>query len=109
MGVDPGRLPEDSVRPSESGRHRSAGPGGAEPAGFDSSGFERNGVDRIPESDRTSTPWTFFVIFIGGSVGLGAVAFGWVGHDVRAGPVGDDLRDRRRHRGRGRSCWFRWS
>jgi purine-cytosine permease-like protein len=79
MGVDPGRLPDDSVRPSESGRHRSAGSGGAEPAGFDSSGFERNGVDRIPERDRTSTPWTFFVIFIGGSVGLGAVAFGWVG------------------------------
>src|SRR4051794_30497980 len=79
MGVDPGRLPEDSVRPSESGRHRSADPGGTEQAGFDSSGFERNGVDRIPESDRTSTPWTFSVIFIGSSVGLGAVAFGWVG------------------------------
>jgi purine-cytosine permease-like protein len=79
MGVDPGRLPEDSVRPSESGRHRSAGSGGTEPAGFDSSGFERNGVDRIPESDRTSTPWTFSVIFLGSSVGLGAVAFGWVG------------------------------
>jgi purine-cytosine permease-like protein len=79
MGVDPGRLPEDSVRQSESGRHRSAGAGRAETAGFDSSGFERNGVDRIPESDRTSTPWTFFVIFIGGSVGLGAVSFGWVG------------------------------
>src|SRR3954462_1731427 len=79
MGVDPGRLPEDSVRPSESGRHRSADPGGAEQAGFDSSGFERNGVDRIPESDRTSTPWTFSVIFLGSSVGLGAVAFGWVG------------------------------
>ena len=46
-----GRLPEDSVRPSESGRHRGAGTGGAGPAGFGSSGFERNGVDRIPESE----------------------------------------------------------
>ena len=80
MGVDPARLPEDQARPVGSGRHRGAGPaGGAEPAGFDPSGFERNGVDRIPEGDRTSTPTTFFVIFIGGSVGLGAVAFGWVG------------------------------
>jgi purine-cytosine permease-like protein len=51
----------------------------AERTGFERSGFERNGVDRIPENERTSTPWTFFVIFIGGSVGLGAVAFGWVG------------------------------
>ena len=74
--------------PSESGRHRGAEPSGPsrpadsagfDPSGFDPSGFERNGVDRIPEGDRTSTPRTFFVIFIGGSVGLGAVAFGWVG------------------------------
>lgn len=43
------------------------------------SGFERHGVDRIPDAERTSTPTTFFVIFVGTSVGLGAVAFGWVG------------------------------
>jgi purine-cytosine permease-like protein len=41
--------------------------------------FERNGVDRIAEEERTSTPGTFFVVFVGGSVGLGAIAFGWVG------------------------------
>src|SRR4051794_34550926 len=49
------------------------------PQGIGPSGFERNGVDRIPESDRTSTPGTFFVVFVGGSVGLGAIAFGWLG------------------------------
>lgn len=43
------------------------------------SGIERNGVDRIPDGERTATPWTFFVVFIGGSVGLGAITFGWVG------------------------------
>jgi len=41
--------------------------------------IERNGVDRVPEDERTSTPWTFFTLFVGTSVGLGAVAFGWVG------------------------------
>ncbi|MGZ8749907.1 MAG: cytosine permease, partial [Pseudonocardia sp.] len=84
MGVDPARSPEDQARPVGSGRHRGAEPAGAERAdfdssGFDPSGFERNGVDRIPEGDRTSTPKTFSVIFLGSSVGLGAVAFGWVG------------------------------
>jgi purine-cytosine permease-like protein len=47
--------------------------------GFDGFGFERNGVDRIPEAERTAGPITFFTVFIGTSVGLGAVAFGWVG------------------------------
>jgi purine-cytosine permease-like protein len=47
--------------------------------GFERNGVERNGVDRIAEAERTSTPGTFFVIFVGGSVGLGAIAFGWVG------------------------------
>jgi purine-cytosine permease-like protein len=42
-------------------------------------GVEPNGVDRIPDGERTSTPRTFFVIFVGTSVGLGAAAFGWVG------------------------------
>ena len=49
------------------------------PAGLGRTGFERHGVDRIPENERTSTPATFFTIFVGTSVGLGAVAFGWVG------------------------------
>lgn len=49
------------------------------PQGIGPSGFERNGVDSVPEGDRTSTPGTFFVLFVGGSVGLGAIAFGWVG------------------------------
>jgi purine-cytosine permease-like protein len=68
MGVDP-----VGSRVGTGTRHDAAG------TGFDRGGFERNGVDRIPEEQRTSTPWTFFVIFVGGSVGLGAVAFGWVG------------------------------
>jgi purine-cytosine permease-like protein len=49
------------------------------PGGTGQAGFERNGVDRIPDAERTATPWTFFVVFVGGSVGLGAIAFGWVG------------------------------
>jgi len=40
--------------------------------------FEHVGVDRIEEHARTSSPWTFFAIFLGGSVGLGNVAFGWI-------------------------------
>jgi purine-cytosine permease-like protein len=68
MGVDPVASQEGRV-----GRSVDTRPG------IGPSGFERNGVDRIPDDERTSTPWTFFVIFIGGSVGLGAVAFGWVG------------------------------
>ncbi|WP_214402664.1 purine-cytosine permease family protein [Pseudonocardia lacus] len=42
-------------------------------------GIERHGVDRIPDAERTSSPGTFAMIFIGSSVGLGAVAFGWIG------------------------------
>src|SRR3954447_26823075 len=60
MGADPRALPEGAV------------------AGMPS-GIERHGVDRIPEAERTSTPTTFSVVFVGTSVGLGAVAFGWVG------------------------------
>jgi len=72
MGVDPQPLSEGPE--GRSPRHRSV-----EPSGFEPNGFERNGVDRISEDERTSTPGTFFVIFVGGSVGLGAVSFGWVG------------------------------
>ncbi len=61
--------------------------------------FERNGVDRIAEEERTSTPGTFFVVFGGGSVGLGAIAFGWVG--VTSGWVCG--------RRSPRSRWERWS
>ena len=91
MGVEPARCRRAEGRSAAST---------ARARRFERNGFERNGVDRIPERERTSTPGTFFVIFVGGSVGLGAVAFGWVGHYVRAGPVGHDLRDRRGHRGR---------
>jgi purine-cytosine permease-like protein len=59
--------------------------------GFDRTGFERNGVDRIPEGERTSTPVTFFTIFVGTSVGLGAVAFGWVGLTFGLGLTGTVL------------------
>lgn len=56
------------------GRHAAV----ARPEGIGPSGFERNGVDRIADAERTSTPSTFFVVFVGGSVGLGAIVFGWV-------------------------------
>jgi purine-cytosine permease-like protein len=69
-GGDPRTVPEDPQ-----GRRSAA----TRPSGIGPAGFERNGVDRIPEQDRTSTPATFFVIFVGTSVGLGAVIFGWVG------------------------------
>jgi purine-cytosine permease-like protein len=69
MGDNPRRSPEGVV----------AGAATDRPHGFERSGFERNGVDRIAEEERTSTPGTFFVVFVGGSVGLGAIAFGWVG------------------------------
>jgi purine-cytosine permease-like protein len=69
MGVERDELSED--------------PGGRSPdirrVGTGRGGLERRGVDRIPDEERTSTPGTFFVIFVGTSVGLGAVAFGWVG------------------------------
>src|SRR4051812_34694887 len=64
MGADPRALPEGAAAGNEGGVP---------------SGIERHGVDRIPEAERTSTPTTFAVIFVGTSVGLGAVAFGWVG------------------------------
>jgi purine-cytosine permease-like protein len=94
MGVEPRRVPEGSGGPAAPARHAAgrsgpeltgAGPTGADRAGFERNGFERNGVDRVPEHDRTSTPGTFFVIFIGGSVGLGAVSFGWVGLGFQLG------------------------
>jgi purine-cytosine permease-like protein len=69
MGVEPGT--------DDPGRRTA--PARPSTTGFERNGFERNGIDRIPEHERTSTPGTFFVIFVGGSVGLGAVAFGWVG------------------------------
>ena len=33
--------------------------------GPETSGIERHGVDRIPDAERTSTPTTFSVIFVG--------------------------------------------
>lgn len=39
---------------------------------------ERVGVERLDEADRTSTPWTFFVMFLGSSVALGSVIYGWI-------------------------------
>lgn len=69
MGVDRQAVPDDAAGRSPDSR----------PGALWHRGVERNGVDRIPEEERTSTPVTFFVIFVGTSVGLGAVAFGWVG------------------------------
>lgn len=36
------------------------------------------GVDRVPPGLQTSTPWTFFAMFLGASVALSSVIFGWV-------------------------------
>lgn len=69
MGVERQELPEDARGRSLDVRRVGTGRGG----------LERRGIDRIPDVERTSTPGTFFVIFVGTSVGLGAVAFGWVG------------------------------
>ena len=82
MGVEPQGAPGEVV---------------ARPQGIGPSGFERNGVDRVPESDRTSTPGTFFVRLRRrlGRPGRHRVRLGR--HDLRARPVGHDRRDRRRH------------
>ena len=40
--------------------------------------IETRGVDRIPESERTSTPWTYAAIVIGSNFSLGIVVFGWL-------------------------------
>jgi len=40
--------------------------------------FERHGIDRIPEEERKSTPWTFFVVLTGTSFTLGSIVFGWL-------------------------------
>src|SRR5437879_1047576 len=40
--------------------------------------FEAIGVDRIPESDRTSTPWTFMGICLGTSLSLNLLVYGWL-------------------------------
>jgi purine-cytosine permease-like protein len=40
--------------------------------------FEHIGVDRIDENIRTSTPWTFAAVYIGGSIGLANLTFGWI-------------------------------
>ncbi len=68
MGADPRTVPDGPGGRSAGTRRGDTGP----------AGIELNGVDRIPENERTSTPLTFFTVFVGTSVGLGAVAFGWV-------------------------------
>jgi purine-cytosine permease-like protein len=40
--------------------------------------FESIGVDRIPEAERTSTPWTFFGILVGQSLTMSLLVFGWL-------------------------------
>jgi purine-cytosine permease-like protein len=40
--------------------------------------FEAIGVETIPEDQRTSTPWTFVAIVVGGDFSIGIVVFGWV-------------------------------
>jgi purine-cytosine permease-like protein len=74
MGVERQQLPEDARGPSPEVQRA-----GTERSGIERRGIERRGIDRIPVEERTSTPGTFFMIFVGTSVGLGAVAFGWVG------------------------------
>jgi purine-cytosine permease-like protein len=40
--------------------------------------FEHRGVDRIPERERTGTPWTFAALFLGGSFAPGSITWGWL-------------------------------
>lgn len=42
------------------------------------SGIERIGIAPIPEPVRTSTPWTFFLMFMGASVAPASIIYGWV-------------------------------
>lgn len=39
---------------------------------------EAYGVDRIAESERTATPWSFVFIAMGNNMSLGVVLFGWI-------------------------------
>jgi purine-cytosine permease-like protein len=39
---------------------------------------ETIGIDRIPEDERTATPWSFFFLSLGSAYSLGYVAFGWI-------------------------------
>jgi purine-cytosine permease-like protein len=39
---------------------------------------EYRGVPTIPEEERRTTPWTFFVMLQGAGVALGSIAFGWL-------------------------------
>jgi purine-cytosine permease-like protein len=40
--------------------------------------FEQLGIGTIPEDERRSTPWTFFLTFCGTGFTLGSVIFGWL-------------------------------
>lgn len=40
--------------------------------------LERHGISRIPEEERTQSPWSFFFMAVGSSFSLGFVAFGWL-------------------------------
>lgn len=40
--------------------------------------FEQRGIGPIPEEERITTPWTFFLIFCGTSFTLGTIVFGWL-------------------------------
>jgi purine-cytosine permease-like protein len=39
---------------------------------------EHLGVETIPEEEQRTTPWTFFILCIGGSVALGSIVYGWI-------------------------------
>jgi purine-cytosine permease-like protein len=41
-------------------------------------GIETHGVDFIPDSERTSSPWNIFSIFIGANLTFGLIVLGWL-------------------------------
>jgi purine-cytosine permease-like protein len=41
-------------------------------------GFEEHGIERIPEDERTQSPWAFFFMSLGSAWSLGFVAYGWL-------------------------------
>lgn len=40
--------------------------------------FEPYGVGRIPEAERTGTPWRFARLFLGASFAPGSILWGWL-------------------------------
>jgi purine-cytosine permease-like protein len=55
-----------------------ANAGGSPRGWFKPPEVEAYGVDRIDESERTATPWSFVFIAMGNNMSLGVMLFGWI-------------------------------